>query len=286
MVFQLFGPYPGSNNARAIPLYDVSTDVPVMEINMNWDHTCNVVVLQPFYYPNGTLITTREVSEYDRQVRPQVNYEFDPKDCDDCWIKVSGTSGLDFGTWNSIWEPELNCGASCLQYTLEDHYIKSTLTPPRRLIGRSFRLGTLGLNITDSVNIQSLNWNPLLERYYAHKNQFIGIGICCTETWCHPDCDGLDSHLVLFSFIPEQTGKEIQILADIGGVVDQDTIRLGVEFASQYMLVNPQVFVVYQQSVVSFDVVVEDNIVVSAKRASQTPKIEKEMAFWAGLVSY
>jgi len=75
-------------------------------------------------------------------------------------------------------------------------------------------------------------------------------------------------------------------LADIGGVVDQDTIRLGVEFASQYMLVNPQVFVVYQQSVVSFDVVVEDNIVVSAKRASQTPKIEKEMAFWAGLVSY
>jgi len=280
-VFQIFGPYPGFAFARLFPLYEVDPVIPLTEINMNWDHTCNVVVLQPKYYMNGTLITTKQVSEYDSQVRPQIDYEFDPTDCENCWKKVPGTSALDYGSWKSIWNPELNCGDSCILYTLEEHLVNGEVTPPRTIIGRSFRTNTLAFNITDSIHVQSLCWSPY-QGYNSGKNQFIGIGICCTENWCHPDCVNLDSHLVMFSFMPYQEQNEISILADIGVVIDPDTIRLGVEFSSLNPNSKHQAYVFYQQMVVGYDLVVQDSLIVSVKFAQQSPKLDVEMITWAG----
>jgi len=263
-------------------MYQVDPEISLLDINMNWDHSCNVVVLQPEYYPNGTVIMTKQVSEYDGQVRPQVNNQFNSATCDDCWKKVPGTSALDFGTWSSIWDPELNCGDSCIQYTLEEHLIQGEVTPPRAIIGRSFRTGALAFNITDSVHIQSLNWSPFL-LYYSQKNQFIGIGICCTEKWCNSGCLGLDSHMVLVSFMPYETGMEFTVLADIGDIIDPDTIRLGVEFSGMVQTsLKPQIFVFYQQTVVGYDVIVENHIIVSAMKAQQSPKIDVELVVWAG----
>jgi len=284
-VFQLWGPYSYCTDgayARAFPLYDLDPTIPLSDINMNWDHTCNLVVLQPQYYSNGTLITTKQVSEYDAQVRPQVDYEFNPKDCDDCWRKVNGFSALDFGSWNSIWSPELNCGVSCILYTSEEHLVKGEVKPPRALIGRSFRTDILAINVTDSVNTQTLSWNPFSVST-THQNQFLGIGVCCTEKWCHPDCMNLDSHLVLISFLPYNKDQELSILADIGDIIDPDTIRLGVEFYYTYSTDNNnrKAFVFYQQSIIAFDIVLQNGLIVSAKKSSQSPKVDLEIVSWS-----
>jgi len=286
VVFQLWGPYCSPNFApwiRMYPLYSIDPAIPLEAINVLWDHTCNVVVLQPQYFANGTLIMTKQVSEYDAQVRPQVDFEFDIKECDDCWRKVNGLGALDYGTHNSIWSPELNCGVSCLLYTLEEHLVKGVVKAPRAIIGRSFRTDILGFNITDSVQAQTLSWSPYKDLTANQKNQFLGIGICCTtEQWCHPGCKGLDSHMVLISFLPNQKDNELSILADIGDMVDMSTIRLGVEFSPQFTE-NMQAFVYYQDMIIIFDLVEQNGVIISATRLSQSPKINPnvELVAWA-----
>jgi len=279
-IFQIYGPYSPSQGARVYTLYQIDPAIPLIDINMNWDHTCNVVVLQPESYPNGTLITTKQVSEYDTAVRPQANFEFDGKDCVDCWRKIPGLSALDFGSFGGISNPELNCGDSCIFYVLEEHLVNGEVIPPRSIIGRSFRTGGFAFNITDSVQAQTLSWSPLF-LLPTRVNQFLGIGICCVDKWCHPDCQNLDSHMVLFSFLPYNTGQEISILADIGDVIDPDTVRIGVEYTPIFTSTNQQAYVYYQQTVISFDLVVENYSIVGAKKSHQSPKVDGELVVWS-----
>jgi len=284
VIFGMMGPmcFNGTGHVSIYTLYHIDPTIALIDINMGWDHACNVVVLQPVYLANGTLITTKQVSEYDNQIRPQADYEWSPLPCDTfCWQKVSGLSGLDFGSWNTIWDPELNCGDTCIFYTLEEKVINSKPVLPRRFIGRSFRTHALSLNITDSVQALTLSWNPFLMRGY---NQFLGIGICCTHDWCHPDCKQLDSHMVMFSFEP-YAGNQFRILADIGDAFDPDTARIGIAFNPEHAFEAPkQVFVMYQQNVITFDYQLDNNGMVSmVKKVAQSSKVMTEVVAWYSL---
>jgi len=264
------------------PLYTLDPTIPLTDLNINWDHTCNVVVLQPQYYLNGTLITTKQVSEYDSAVRPQIDFNFDPKECNNCWKKVNGGSALDSGNGQSAWNPELNCGDSCLVYTLEEHYVMGEITPPRALVGRSFRTSQVSINITDSIQVQTLSWSPMQE-WVSKFNQFIGIGICCTDKWCHPDCIALGSNdLVLFSLLPYNKGEEISILEVIGEFIDQDTIRLGVEFTPIFTPASDlHVFIYYQQSIITYDPVVVNGVITVVKESQRSPRRDRDIVQWA-----
>jgi len=284
-VLQVLGPFPSCSgpDVNIRPLYTIDGDIPITGMNLYWDHTCNVDILQPEDYPNGTLITTKQVSAYDSKIRPQANYEFIPKKCEDCWRKVNGLGALDFGIFSSAWTPEYNCGDSCIFYTLEEHLVAGEVKPPRALVGRSFRTDLLSFNITDSIQAQTFSFNPYVY-YNAQQNQFLGIGICCTDQpWCHPDCANLNlnSHLVLISFMPNKKDQEFTILADIGDVFDPETVRIGVEYTPMFTASKQQAYVFYQESVISFDLVVNNGLIVSAKRSHQSPKINVEIVVWS-----
>jgi len=268
------------------PLYKIDPTIPIEQLNVAWDHACNVVVLQPLVLDNGTVITTKQVSEYDAQVRPQRDYVFDPNPCQNCWKKAAGLGGLDFGTFASIWNPELNCGDSCTFYTVEEHYVDGTLVLPRAIIGRSYRTGQLINNITDSIQAATISWNPFViftSTGDASINQFLGIGICCTEKWCHPSCASLDNHMVLFSYNPYSTSSEkIIILSDIGNIIDPETIRLGVEYSPPFTTQYRHAYVFYGGKIVTFDLVLDANLLVlSAKKSGESPAIDVDLYVWA-----
>jgi hypothetical protein len=284
-VFQLFGPY-YCNNGNGIvnlhTLYRVDPSVPVEQLNMAWDHTCNVVVIQPQTTDTEIAFTTKQVSEYDTEVRPQVDYTDESIGCDTCWKKVNGLGELDFGNWESTWKQgaELYCGDYCSFYSLEEQYVNGQVVPPRAIIGRSFRTGKLLANITDSMQAQTLSWNPLPRS----QNQFLGIGICCEESWCHSYCKGLDQHMVIFSLTTNfgQT-PSISLLADIGSTIDPDTSRIGVEYSASY---NSQgtpiyIFIWYQSSVITYQIIHNNGYIVSLAKIGQSPKIPSTIITWA-----
>ncbi len=66
---------------------------------------------------------------------------------------------------------------------------------PRSLWGRSFRTGTLATQVADSVQALTLE-------YVEYWNLFLGIGVCCSDSWCHPKCAGLEGQFVIFTFTP------------------------------------------------------------------------------------
>jgi hypothetical protein len=288
-VFQLSGPYyctnpSGMGTVNLHTLYRVDPTVPVMELNMAWDHTCNVVVIQPKTTDTEIAFTTKQVSEYDTEVRPQVDYTDESIGCDTCWKKVNGLGEVDFGNWEASWPlgAELNCGEYCAFYSLEEQYVNGQVVPPRAIIGRSFRTGKLLADITDSMQAQTLSWNPLPRS----QNQFLGIGICCEESWCHSYCHGIDQHMVIFSLTTTfgQT-PTITLLADIGSVIDPDTSRIGIEYSSGYFYgTNPMyIYIWYQGSVITYQIIHSNGYIVSLAKIGQSPKITSTIITWAPL---
>jgi len=276
ILFQFYGPF--CSKADVVPmrsLYSIDPAIKIDDINVCWDHACNVVVLQADYDTNSITFQTKQVSEYDAQVRPQPNYLVEPTgDCADCWRKVSGFGALDAGIWTSSGTAEWNCGDTCVFYTLEEHLKHGQVIAPRALVGRHYRTGTLSMNLTDSINVQTFSWNP----YNVYlQNQFLGIGICCNEPWCHPDCKNLNSHLVLISFDPKN--GQFSILSDIADTIDPDTIQMGVEF-STVSGNQKQAYVYYQHTVITFDLTDTNGYITAATKSYQSPKVDTPLVMW------
>jgi len=244
----------------------------INDYNIAWDHTCNIVVTAP--NEGDSIFTVNQVSEYDGAQRFQPNYEIQ-----EGWKKIRGPGGLDYGNFKPSWAlgKELNCGDECLFYSLEEQVETSDILP-RYLIGRSYRSGNVNLNITDSLQVRSLSFNPFLYRYPSHVNQFLGIGQCCTEKWCHQDCENLGQNLVLLSFLP--SSRQFTILADIGEM-DPATIRMGVEFSALWTN-DFKAYVFYKSTVISFDLTLDNGVVLKAIRSNQSPPINDfNLAMWA-----
>jgi len=284
MVFQIFGPYCSDQDNSAInvrPLYKIDPSVKLEDLNICWDHTCNVVVLQPQYEPTSITVHTLQVSEYDAQVRPRPDYLVESTgDCEDCWRKVPGLGALDSGLWASSGTAEWNCGDSCVFYTLEEHLQNGQAVAPRALIGRYYRTGILAVNLTDSLQAQTLSWQPWNQRL---QNQFLGIGICCIQAWCHPDCQPLNGHMVLFSYDSNQ--RQFSVLSDISYIVDQDTVRMGVEFSTVYSS-NPQAYVYHQHTIYSFNLTVTGGVITGAKLVNQSPPSDQPLSSWGTGLSF
>jgi hypothetical protein len=49
--------------------------------------------------------------------------------------------------------------------------------------------------VADSVQALTLE-------YVEYWNLFLGIGVCCSDSWCHPKCAGLEGQFVIFTFTP------------------------------------------------------------------------------------
>jgi len=262
---------------RAGAMSPILTSAPINALNMAWDHTCNVVVLAPSQSNNATVIETRQCSEFDGQVRRRPPYAILPGTiCQNCWRKVPGAAALDFGLGQSIWDPELNCGDSCTMYTIEERLYGGQPQKPRAIIGRTFRRGELVSNFTDSLQVQTLAFNP-----WAYKlNQFIGVGICCTDSWCHKACQGLDQHMVLFSMT---SGGNFQIIGDIGTNLDQVTVKLGVEFSSQWTSKRPRtLYVANGGSIWSFACQVSDSGLITSTTLANSIQVDslKQFSLW------
>jgi len=244
---------------------------PLDTMNLAWDHTCNVVVITPNDDESGFVVN--QVSEYDGQQRFQPTYTVQ-----NGWKKKYGVGALDFGDFRASWPVgnELYCGDLCLFYSLEEKQPKQD-GEPLYLIGRTYRSGIVKVNLTDSVQIQTLSWNPFITYTSSKVNQFIGIGKCCSDSWCHPDCKNFGENLVLVNFLP-QTGS-VSILAEIGEV-DMQTINLGVEFSAP---VGPSfsAYVLHKNSVVTFDLVVNQGVILKATKQGISPPVEFNVVMWA-----
>lgn len=262
---------------RSGPMSQITTSAPINALNMAWDHTCNVVVLAPSLSNNATVIETRQCSEFDGQVRGRPPYAILPGSvCQNCWRKVPGPAALDQGRGQSIWNPELNCGDSCVMYTIEERLYGGQPQKPRAVIGRTFRRGELVSNFTDSLQVQTLAYNP----WSSKLSQFIGIGLCCTESWCHQSCQGLDQHLVLFSMTPV---GNFQIIGDIGTNMDQVTVKLGVEFSSMWSTQRPRMlYVANGGSIWSFACQVSESGLITSTTLVTNVQVDglKQFSMW------
>jgi len=283
LLLDVMGPFESANGCAVScrPLQQINTTAYIDTMNIDWDHTCNVVALNPEQHNDSVIYRVLQISEYDGQVRPQVVYKQEEKDCKDCWRKVQGVGALDQGNFTSVWNPELNCGDSCVFYSLEQQYQAGAPVLPRAFVGRSFRTGLLMANVSDPFNLLTLTWVSWLQDYNTF-NQFIGIGVCCSESYCHADCAGLDGHMVLVSYEP--TKQKFRVLSDISKKQDQDTARLGVEL-SPFFTENgttKQAYVFHSNTVITFDLVVEDKAIVGAKMVHQSPPIGfGDLQMWA-----
>jgi len=274
VLLSTMGPFCSSRSGNSAPIipYKVAwLDIKshIMDVGMAWDHTCNVVVI----YPEQSYLTD-QVSAYDGAQRYQASYSIDPD-----WRKVPGPGGLDAGRFEYPWAEygEWNCGDACNFYTVEEMMVDDKPTLPRAFVGRSYRTGAVHVNITDSLQTRALSWNPFVA--YTNANQFIGLGQCCSEAWCHPDCKGIkDENMVLFSYVPA-TG--FSVLVDIGEF-DAEAVHLGVEFSSAPAYNKPhQIYVFYQNTVITYDTVEHGSIIVQAKQSSQSPPLSLVLTMWA-----
>jgi len=187
---------------------------------------------------------------------------------------------LDYGNFIPVWHlgQELNCGDECTFYTIEEQVIDNKAVVPAFIVGRSFRTAAVRLNVTDSLQVQSLSWNPFT--FEKPFNQFIGIGHCCKESWCHPDCQ--NDNLVLISFSPPST--DFSILSEIGEI-DATTVKLGVEFSAAPYGRNTlkQAYVVHNNRVISFDLkMTPQGVILAAAISNQSPAIMNfNIQMWA-----
>jgi len=281
VLMQAYGPYgqPGQcSTGNSFVRAPLPTQRPLATLNTAWDHTCNIVVLIPAILgSNSHSIITKQVSEYDGQVRPQVDYL--PPTSGAFWTKVDGLGALDFGDYHSSWPAgaELNCGDSCIFYTLEQSPVDGA---PRALIGKSFRTGRLAANLTDSLQLQTLSWSPF-GRWNSKTSQFLGIGVCCSASWCHPDCQGLAGHSVLVLF--DSVAKKFSVLADIGDGADPDTFRLGVEFSGMFMK-DKQAFIYNQGTIITYALTVDETTgaIQSATKSNTSPPVQQLHSWFAG----
>ena len=179
---------------------DLTDDV--LDMNINWDHTANVLLVAP-HRPAGPDAANRngdppkqmqilEISEYDGQVRPKAVFNSSlqpqcyPKPPGGCWARVKGPSAVDFPRPERIaalrasrhLDPrplrtrlgeEENCG-NCSFYFLEEQQLEYGSTPrgsaKRQLIGREVETGKLTLNISDPTQLLSLQFYvPSLSLY-------------------------------------------------------------------------------------------------------------------------
>jgi hypothetical protein len=205
----------------------------VLDMNINWDHTANVLLVAPAPPPASPDRSTPrrdgmpqrmqilEISEYDGEVRPKAVYNASPpcgypKPAGGCWGRVNGLSTVDFHSPERLaalrasrhLDPrplrarfrEEHC-ENCSFYYLEEQ-IQYGTTPvegaARNLIGRRVQTGSVTLNITDPTNLLSLQF--YVPEYgvldLPQSGAFFGVGVCCELAWCPPDCEGTSCPLL------------------------------------------------------------------------------------------
>jgi len=247
-LIDMTGPYPPDREltarlrASAIPTTSALTD-----LSASWDFTCNIVVLTRELGTKQVKFRTDQVSFYDGQQRMQPDFPPEPVKCNDCWKKVAGAGGIDPGPFPKRWgrgDMEVNCGDSCVFYTLEEHVVRGKVILPRMLVGRSFRTAALMVNMTDSLQIQTMTYIPSML-------MFVGVGRCCQESWCDSSCKGIpDQDLVIFQYVPKT--QSLSFKAHLGPEIGDDpesTIRLGVETTGR----ATRIVVMYDGKIVSYD---------------------------------
>jgi len=255
VLFAMAGPYSRTGKMSIAKLAEVNTRSQLLDMNLNWDFSCNIVTVYPNVSDTEVAFKTNQVSDYDGQQRIQSDYKVEQPTCKTCWRKVAGLGAIDFGKSFSEFgqqhgvPQELNCGDRCPLYTLEEQLVDGVVVPPRALIGRSFRTGKLLFNITDTLQAQTMTWIPARQSY-------LGVGRCCTQSWCDPDCQQIpENDLVLFEYIPYTAEKKsLHFRQHIGpetGIDPQSTVRLGVEVDTMWKPTSA--FVLYNANVVRFD---------------------------------
>lgn len=253
-LFAITGPYSTGKAPLISTLANLSTTSTLANMSIAWDYTCNVVVLSREQTDSQVTYKTNQVSYYDGQQRMQADYTTEPVKCaDSCWRKVAGVGGIDPGTSagsalqsHRAGDKELNCGDACAFYSIEEQLVDEKVVLPRRLIGRSFRTGKLLVNVTDTLQVQTLTYSSPLK-------VFLGVGRCCKESWCDEACKDIpDQDLVLLQYVPQK--QAFVFKAHIGPEIGEDptsAIRLGVESNGNFR--QTQAFIVYNNHVVTYD---------------------------------
>jgi len=279
-VMSSMGPFCANNvqDVRVWPFALIDLDFDLEDLNMAWDHTCNTVVVTPNHVNDTLLFEVNQISEYDGAQRFQPSY-----DGVSGWKKVPGLGALDYGDRRPSWPQgeELNCGQKCVFYTIEEQIIDGVAVLPRAFIGRKYRTAELAINVTDALQVKTLSWN-LFNNYYQNPyNQFLGIGVCCSESWCHPECKSMnikDGNTVLLSYSPPP-GDGFQILAEIGAF-DADTVRLSVEYSGQFNK-DHHLYVFHENTILTYDVVDTNGYINSVKLSSQSPSVSTgSLSYW------
>jgi len=258
---------------RISPIAWLNLTYDIEESNMAWDHTCNVVVISPDAETTTAVqFSTNQVSEYDGAQRFQTPTSEGGKDCADCWRKVHGLGALDFGDFRPSWPTgqEWFCGEKCLFYSIQELVVQGQPTKQRKLVGTAYRTGETLLDVPDAVQAQTLSWNPYPQWHYIA--QFLGVGICCDDAWCLPECKDYVGNLVLFAFDPKT--QKFTLFAEIGPM-DAQTIQLGVEFSPAPFTKPPYfAYVINQGSVITFALKTDSyGYAFSASKSSQSPKV-------------
>ncbi len=233
----------------------------VLEVNIDWDHTANVLVVAPVVsdpedpHPNPQPAAGRqviEVSEYDGEKRqkavfdtpPACRYPLPPSGC---WRRVEGMSAVDASPLPRLAEHasrgtnsnytaavsvrEENCG-NCSYYSLEERVTaggEPVTGAPRQLLGRRVQTGEISLNITDSTQLLSLaffapEYGPDLGM--PPNGAFLGVGVCCELAWCPPECEGHGGDVTLVGWVPGTYARPT-VLRVLSARPDEQTAQLG-----------------------------------------------------------
>jgi len=248
-LFDMIGPYSDGGRMSSHAVATLTTTSALADMSVSWDYTCNVVVLTRERGSTEVRFKTNQVSDYDGQQRMQPDYTTEPLECTDCWRKVGGVGGIDPGFTEKVFQKgdmEINCGDECVFYSIEEHIVDGKAVLPRALIGRSFRTGKLMVNMTDSLQIQTITMVQM-------SQQFLGLGRCCQESWCHSSCQGIpDQDLVLFQYVPQN--RSLVLKAHLGPETGEDpssAVRVGIEVDGFFRVT--QAFVLYDGKIVSYD---------------------------------
>jgi hypothetical protein len=253
----------GPNDVRAIASFPNVTGDSVLDLNIDWDHVCNVLVVAPVPAdPENNDPPARDapppprqilqVSEYDGEVRPKGVFP-SPARCGyptppgGCWRRVGGLSAVDAhpigrrlrdpeqaanGTAAVVAEQqeEANCG-NCSYYFLEEQMdgLEVVAGAPRQLIGRSVMNGTLTLNVTEPTQLLSLSF---VGAEYGNlvglprSGLFLGVGVCCELAWCPPECEGHGGVLSLVGWVPGPYQRPTVLAVAPGATADAGTAQV------------------------------------------------------------
>eukprot|EP00051_Salpingoeca_urceolata_P010421 m.127499 g.127499 ORF g.127499 m.127499 type:complete len:434 (-) comp16708_c2_seq2:299-1600(-) len=240
VLYDIMGPF--GNYARLVNLTILSPSMGLqkqLSFSLNWDWTCNVALVAPSGQAGGEItFQTLQVSVYDGAVRPQASFLKEPATCEDCWRKRDGPSAMDNGNGRGDFADPMaiNCGDSCAVYYVDDWHVGTSGPLPSRLVGRSFRLGTVLYNETAPLDIQTFTYSRLDYSEEAPARMFFGIGVCCVEEWCLPGCQTSGGQQVLFTFRPNATlpVEQTYTILAVLGQPDVTAAKLGVTFNMIY----------------------------------------------------